>query len=156
MKKAKKILLVLFMIFSLPIYAQTEKTFEGRVDSLMARIDTLIQVNNMLLEQIEIDHSLKNRYKLYRTENIYTLLRLDTKTGMLKQVQWSLDSEEEYTMTINSEDLTYGSGYGSNSFELYPTGNMYQFILLDKTNGRMWHIQWGTKDSERWMRRIYW
>lgn len=156
MKKAKKILLVLCMIFSLPIYAQTEKTFEGRVDSLMSRIDTLIQVNNMLLEQIEIDHSLKNRYKLYRTENIYTLLRLDTKTGMLKQVQWSLDSEEEYTMTINSEDLTYGSGYGPNSFELYPTGNMYQFILLDKTDGRMWHIQWGTKDSERWMRRIYW
>lgn len=106
------------------------------------------------LEKIELDLSLKNRYKLYQTENIYTFLELDTKTGQIKQVQWSLDSDNEGSIIINGEDLTYGYGYGSGSFELYPTKNMYQFILLDKTNGRKWHIQWGMEDKKRWIRRI--
>lgn len=124
-------------------------------DSTLIRIDSLIQINNAWLEHIEIDLSLKQRYKLYPTENIYTFLQLDTKTGMIEQVQWSLDSDNEGTFSINSEDLTYGFGFGSGSFELYPTKNMYQFLLLDKTTGRKWHVQWGIGDSKRWIRRIY-
>lgn len=124
-------------------------------DSVLNRIDSLVQITNAWLEQIELDCSLKQRYKLYQTENIYTLLQLDTKTGMIKQVQWSLDSENEGSVTINGDDLNYGFGYGSGSFELYPTKNMYQFILLDKTSGRKWHVQWGMEDTKRWIRRIY-
>lgn len=135
--------------------SSNESLKEQRIDSLLTRIDTLVQMNNAWLEQIELDHSLKNRYKLYSTENIYTFLQLDTKTGQIEQVQWSLDSKDEGSVTINEEDLTYGYGYGSNCFELYPTKNMYQFILLNKTNGRKWHVQWGMKSSERWIRRIY-
>ena len=90
-------------------------------------------INNQLLEHIDIDLSLKNRYKLYPTDNLYTLLELDSKIGRIKQVQWSLDSDSEGTFTINNDDLSYGMGYGSDSFELYPTKNMYQFILIDKT-----------------------
>ena len=87
---------------------------------------------------------------------MYTLLELDTKTGKIKQVQWSLDSDSEGTFTINNDDLSYGYGYGSGSFELYPTKNMYQFVLIDKTDGRKWHVQWGTGgDKSRWIRRIY-
>ena len=63
------------------------------------------------------------------------------------------DSVED--VTINSDDLTYGYGYGSGSFELYPTKNMYQFILIDKTSGKKWHVQWGMESSKRWIRRIY-
>lgn len=131
-------------------HAQTSKR-----DSLLNRIDTLVQITNIWLEQLELDHSLKNRYKMYQTENIYNLLRLDTKTGRIDQVQWSLDSDKEGTVTINSNDLSYGQGYGSNTFELYPTKNMYQFILLDKTDGRMWHVQWGMESNKRWITRIY-
>ena len=74
---------------------------------------------------------------------------------MWRRLQWSLESSNEGSVTINGEDLTSGYGYGSNSFELYPTKNMYQFILLDKTTGKKWHVQWGMKASERWIRRIY-
>ena len=113
-------------------------------------------INNQLLEHIDIDLSLKNRYKLYPTDNLYTLLELDSKTGRIKQVQWSLDSDSEGTFTINNDDLSYGMGYGSDSLELYPTKNMYQFILIDKTDGRKWHVQWGTGgDKSRLIRRIY-
>lgn len=164
--KSKYIVFVLAMFLSNLAMGQTSKqdtnqqskisAQESRIDSLLSKIDTLVMVNNELLEHLDIDLSLKNRYKLYPTENIYTLLELDTKTGMIKQVQWSLKSSEEGTYIINSDDLSYGYGYGSNSFELYPTKNMYQFILIDKTNGRKWHVQWGTGgSSSRWIRRIY-
>ena len=151
----KKVLFIVGIMLSVTFaFTQTnQKTVCN--DSTLIRIDSLIQVNNERLEDIEIDLSLKQRYKLYPTENIYTFLQLDTKTGRIEQVQWSLDSDNEVTFTINSEDLTYGFGYGSGSFELYPTKNMYQFLLLDKTSGRKWHVQWGIGDSKRWIRRIY-
>ena len=163
----KKAFFFLLLISTISVNAQTAKTItktttnarsvkhEQKVDSLLSKIDTLFMINNQLLEHLEINSSLKGRYKLYQTDNIYTLLQLDTKTGMIEQVQWSLDSDNEGSVTINSDDLTYGYGYGSGSFELYPTKNMYQFILIDKTSGKKWHVQWGMKSSERWIRRIY-
>lgn len=160
----RKAVLFLLLISAININAQTTKTttnarsvkYEQKVDSLLSQIDTLLMINNQLLEHLEINSSLKGRYKLYQTENLYTLLQLDTKTGKIEQVQWSLDSDKEGTFTINDEDLTWGLGYGSGTFELYPTKNMYQFILIDKTDGRKWHVQWGTGgDKSRWIRRIY-
>ena len=82
-------------------------------------------------------------------------MQLDTKTGQIEQVQWSLDEDNVGSVTINSVDLSYGFGYGSGTFELYPTQNIYQFILIDKTDGRKWHVQWGMSDNKRWIRRIY-
>ena len=160
----RKAVLFLLLISAININAQTAKTttnarsvkYEQKVDSLLSQIDTLLMINNQLLEHLEINLSLKGRYKLYQTENLYTLLQLDTKTGKIEQLQWSLDSDKEGTFTINDEDLTWGLGYGSGTFELYPTKNMYQFILIDKTDGRKWHVQWGTGgDKSRWIRRIY-
>ena len=163
----KKAIFFLLLISTISVNAQTAKTttktptssrsvkHEQKVDSLLSKIDTLLLINNQLLEHLEINTSLKERYKLYQTENIYTFLQLDTKTGMIEQVQWSLDSDNEGSVTINSDDLTYGFGYGSASFELYPTKNIYQFILIDKTSGKKWHVQWGMKSNERWIRRIY-
>lgn len=160
----KSIVILMTMFIPSFVIGQTDKAVKAttqksspheiRVDSLLSKIDTLMVINNQLLNHIDIDLSLKNRYKLYETENIYTLLRIDTKTGMIDQVQWSLDSDKEGTITINGEDLTYGFGVGSGSFELYPTKNMYQFILMDKTNGRMWHVQWGFEFKKRWINHI--
>ena len=97
----KKVVLFLMLLASISVNAQTTKPtstvkstkYEQKVDSLLSQIDTLIMINNQLLEHIDIDLSLKNRYKLYPTDNIYTLLELDTKTGRIKPVQWSLDSD---------------------------------------------------------------
>lgn len=144
------ILLIMFSSFN---FAFAQKISER--DSVLMRIDSLTHVISVYAEYIERDLSLKNRFKLYPTENIYTFLELDTKTGRINQVQWSLESENEGTIILNDEDLTYGYGVGSGSFELYPTQNMYQFILLDKTNGRKWHVQWGIGNGKRWIRRIY-
>lgn len=162
MKHIRLVVLFIFITLASCVWGQKDsmsvhKSFrhEFIVDSLLSKIDTLLTTNNLLLEKLDIDLSLKNRYKLYQTENIYTLLQLDTKTGRIQQVQWSLDSDNEGSLSINDDDLSYGYGYGSGSFELYPTKNMYQFILLDKTDGRKWHIQWGMESSKRWIRRIW-
>ena len=147
----KRLLLLSFVLVLLtPSYAQTNRKVMSN-DSLMIKMDSLLMRQNELLEQIQFESSWKGRFKLYQTENIYTLLQLDTKTGRIKQVQWSLESKNEGSVTINDEDLSIGLG----DFELYPTKNMYQFILMDKTVGRKWHVQWGMKDNERWIRRIW-
>ena len=34
-------------------------------------------------------------------------------------------------------------------FKLYPTGNMYNFIMVDVEMGDTWQVQWSTKENER-------
>jgi hypothetical protein len=123
----KKLLLIpLFMLLGMSsVIGQTRDAHLARIDSTISRIQT--DISDILFH---LDS--KQRYKLYPTENIYTFLRLDTKTGKIDQVQWSLDKEKEGSVSINKDDLS-GFDYGSGRFELYPTKNMYQFILLDKT-----------------------
>lgn len=147
MKRIKCLLLTIVFLGTTEVFAQN--------DSVMRITNQLLRENNSLVQQIEQDLSLKQRYKLYPTENIYTFLQLDTETGRVFQVQWSLEWENEGTLNINDKDLSYGIGYGPGSFELYPTKNMYQFLLLDKTSGRMWHVQWGMEPAKRWIRLIY-
>jgi len=88
-----------------------------------------------------------------KTVNDSTFLQLDTMTGKIEIVQWSLDDDKEGSATLNNEDLSLGTGCGT--FELYPTKNIYQFLLLDKVTGRRWHVQWGFESSKRWIKRIY-
>lgn len=135
-----------FILIAIAINGYSQSTKNSVCDS------TLIYITKQL-EDIDFRINGMNRFKLYPTENIYTLLKLDTATGKIDQLQWSLDSDKEGSFTINNDDLSLGSGSGT--FELYPTKNMYQFILLDKVTGRQWHIQWGLEASKRWIRRFY-
>ena len=141
----KKIVLF-FPLIAIAINGYSQSTKNSVCDS------TLIYITKQL-EDIDFRINGMNRFKLYPTENIYTLLKLDTATGKIDQLQWSLDSDKEGSLTINNDDLSLGSGSGT--FEVYPTKNMYQFILLDKVTGRQWHIQWGMEASKRWIRRLY-
>lgn len=135
-----------YILIAIAINGYSQSTKNSVCDS------TLIYITKQL-EDIDFRINGMNGFKLYPTENIYTLLKLDTATGKIDQLQWSLDSDKEGSFTINNDDLSLGSGSGT--FELYPTKNMYQFILLDKVTGRQWHIQWGMEASKRWIRRFY-
>ena len=91
----KKAIFFLLLISTISANAQTAKTttktptssrsvkHEQKVDSLLSKIDTLLLINNQLLEHLEINTSLKERYKLYQTENIYTFLQLDMDLAMV-------------------------------------------------------------------------
>lgn len=91
------------------------------------------------------------RYKLYQTDNMNYLLKLDTFTGRVWLVQWSLEIAEEGVDVINDTPL---ANVNYVRFELYPTKNIYQFILLDRETGTQWHIQWGVEPDNRWIRII--
>ena len=146
----KRLILILsFFSLFLSGKAQSESNQTFLNDSIS--VYTAYLVDNLVT--LEKERTLSERYKIYPTENLYILIKLDTQTGKLDLIQWSLKSKDEFNVTLNASDLSVYTNL--NSFELYPTKNMYQFILLDKATGRNWHVQWSTKDSERWIRRIY-
>lgn len=125
-------------------------------DSIVAntiKTDSIVAQIPIWLEDIDFRIRGLDRYKLYPTENIYTFLKLDTRTGYIEQLQWGLGDDHEGTFIINKIDLSWDTGCGT--FELYSTLNMYQFILLDKVNGTTWHVQWGKDDAHRWIRIIH-
>uniref|UniRef100_UPI0040253B54 hypothetical protein n=1 Tax=Alloprevotella sp. TaxID=1872471 RepID=UPI0040253B54 len=99
------------------------------------------------------DSEQSQRFELYPTQNSFNFLKLDKKTGKIYQVQWSLEGEKEFSITLNGIDLSQFSTDG-NCFKLYPTKNMWQFILLDGASGRAWHVQWGFEEKNRWIKRI--
>ena len=89
-------------------------------------------------------------FKLIPTQNIFTLLKLNTRTGQLWQVHVSIDSGDlRATFPINLIVLTETPA--KDTFGLYPTGNMYNFILLDHTDGRTWQVQWNPKEKYRFI-----
>lgn len=144
----KRIMMVVGFVMTMACVQGQEEAVSESVDR-----DSILSLIYERLEQIRENVEPVERYKMYETENIYNLLKLDTRTGKIEQIQWSLDSEKEFSVTINDVDLSWYARNGI--FELYPTKNMYQFILLDKFTGRTWHVQWGLEQTKRWMRRIY-
>lgn len=86
-------------------------------------------------------------YRIFRSQNIYTFLKLDTRTGQVWQMQWG-ETGYRWVEPINTKPLAESGKAGR--FTLYPTLNIYTFILLDQEDGRTWQIQWG-KDNERFI-----
>lgn len=113
-----------------------------------AERDSIRHVNDSLkqLQVVDID-----RYKLYPTQNTWNFLELDTQTGRVWQVQYSVQgSSYRFKTRLNSWSLLEASDLQvSGRFELYPTQNMYNFVLLDKISGKTWQVQWSTEYSER-------
>jgi len=88
----------------------------------------------------------ETNYVLYPTSNMYTFLKLDTRTGKLWQVQYSLENDE-FECVLNDKPLASAGRVGQ--FALYPTQNMWTFLLLDTVNGKVWHVQWSQDKPQR-------
>ena len=91
--------------------------------------------------------SLKERYTLYKTDNYYTFIKLDTQTGQLWQIHWCLKEDCTGIVELSSKELAHTQKPGR--FRLFSTANMYNFILLDEIDGRTWQVQWSHKEKER-------
>ena len=89
------------------------------------------------------------RYELYSTQNIWTFLKLDTRTGRIWQVQYSLEEGKRGEWILNSQSLTQNSEGKNRCFQLYPTSNIFNFILLDHSNGKTYQVQWSQKEELR-------
>jgi hypothetical protein len=78
------------------------------------------------------------------------LLKLDTRSGEIWQVQWSTEPTERHVQPINTVILEWGNTKAGR-FTLYPTPNIFTFLLLDQVDGRQWEVQWGFKPAERFI-----
>ena len=118
----KRLILILSL---LPLFLSSKAQSESAQTFLNDSISvyTAYLVDNLVT--LEKEHTLSERYKIYPTENLYILIKLDTQTGKLDLIQWSLKSKDEFNVTLNASDLSVYTNL--NSFELYPTKNMYQF-----------------------------
>lgn len=89
------------------------------------------------------------RYELFPTENIWTFLKLDTQNGKIWQVQYSIDNNYRGEIELNNKALIPDNSAENGRFTLYPTKNMYNFILLDQIDGKMWQVQWSLEEGNR-------
>lgn len=150
----KKLILIFFVgLRSLSIYAQvadsiTVPTLELDSTPKITMVDSLtLDLLNQIAHQ-----TLVPRYKIYKTENTYNLLKLDTRLGKVWMVQYGMKGTAE-PMTIQiDEAVLWGNfeqfGYNGR-FELYPTNNVYNFIMLDTKYGDTYQVQWYVNDENK-------
>lgn len=90
------------------------------------------------------------RYKLYPTQNMWNFIKLDTQTGKMWMVQFSVeDSNDRFVYDLNPLYLYFNDDMVNGRFELYPTQNSWNFILLDQIDGRTWQVQWSFDKDKR-------
>ena len=159
-KILKSFILFVIAVFPVTLCAQSNALMDSlirEVKTLRAELHEADSINKLILDGIyhNID---KPRYKMYKTENIYHLLKLDTRTGAVYQVQYRMKNVQAQTIGI---DYIFSPGVipenmgWDGRFELYPTQNMYTFIMLDTSNGNTYQVQWGTDSDHRFMERLY-
>jgi hypothetical protein len=93
-------------------------------------------------------------FRLFSTKNMYTFIKLNTRNGQMWQVQWGTESKYRFENSLSDVSWVNTEDERNGRFFLYPTTNIYNFILLDQIDGRAWQVQWG-KESERMVIRIY-
>lgn len=81
-------------------------------------------------------------WRLYKTDNMWVYLQLNTMNGTICLLQYSLEELGGIYGIINFQDLVKDNNYFSGRFTLYPTENMFNYILLDQFNGNSWQVQW--------------
>lgn len=101
----------------------------------------------------DISHDNSNVYELFSTQNIWTFIKLNTRNGQMWQVQWdTAENQLETPISLTPRVLTEEEKNGR--FFLYPTQNIYNFILMDQIDGRTWQVQWSTEFKKRMVIRI--
>ena len=89
-------------------------------------------------------------YRLFPTTNIWTFLKLNTEVGRIWQVQYAINNDaNRFETYLNLIPLATGSQKKPGRFTLYPTQNMWTFILLDTINGSTWQVQWSQDADNR-------
>ena len=94
------------------------------------------------------------RYRLFPTQNMWTFLKLDTMTGKIWQVQYSVEGAKyRFETVLNSVDLAKRLKQERvvGRFMLYATQNTYNFVLLDQIDGYTYQVQWSGDADQRFV-----
>lgn len=90
-------------------------------------------------------------FQLFPTTNMWTFLKLDTRNGQIWQVQYDIQGDDRMEVILNDKALASDKEAENGRFTLYPTKNIYTFILLDQHDGRMWQAQWSIEADQRFI-----
>tara|TARA_Y200000002_G_scaffold83743_1_gene66474 strand:+ start:2448 stop:2858 length:411 start_codon:yes stop_codon:yes gene_type:complete len=105
------------------------------------------------------------KYKVYPTENKEVSLKLDSATGEVWQVEIGVETGEEIASKIdfisNKTDSTFEKVTDfsdvmknfrvaqNGRFELFPTNNIYEFLMVDTILGTTYQVQWHNQQEKR-------
>ncbi len=70
---------------------------------------------------------------------MWTFLELDTATGLMWQIQYDVEGDKRFKSVLNDIVLN-DSEQVNGRWKLYPTQNMYQFLLVDVMVGTVIQI----------------
>lgn len=91
-------------------------------------------------------------YQLFPTQNIWTFIKLDTRNGKMWQVHFTVSADKIYgEFMLNILPLVPKEKEVNGRFTLYPTQNMYNFLLLDQIDGRVYQVQWAMEAEDRFV-----
>lgn len=93
-------------------------------------------------------------FKLYPTQNQNIFLLLDTRNGRIWIEQWGLKSKDRVEATLSAQQQVFGEDAIPGRFELYPTTNIFNFIMVDQVSGNTWQVQWNFEPENRMVVRI--
>ncbi len=156
----KLIVSLVLMIMALTSYAQVYKMYRTQNYHNQLRLNTItgevkqIQDDGQswtICSGVEFSGENSGRFCLYETQNMWTFIMLDTYTGKNWQVQFSVKGEDYmFTYPINRWSLAYPDedSQWTNRFQMFATQNMWNFIMLDSYNGRLWQVQYSSQDLE--------
>ena len=115
------------------------------IEILNKPIDYTVIDNNPSLSQHVV------AYRLFPTENMWTFIKLDTRNGKIWMVQYDVNGNNRFETYLNLSSLVSKDREVNGRFTLYPTQNIYTFILLDQLDGRTWQIQWAIEPENRFI-----
>ena len=84
-------------------------------------------------------------YRLFPTTNMWIFIKLNTADGRMWLVQYSTKAGDQLEIPLSRIERAEESEKKDGRFTLYATQNMYNFILLDQIDGRVWQVQWSTE-----------
>ena len=90
-----------------------------------------------------------SRFKLIPTKNMWIFIKLDTGNGRTWLVQFGTSEDNRLETALCDKPLVLDPVPPAGRFELYPTENTYNFILLDKDFGTTYQVQWGVEYKDR-------
>ena len=157
----KKVLFVL--LFPLLIFSQAE-------DIERYKIYPTENIYNSLMLDSATGQIWQLQIGVGDTDQIKTVLSDFKRANTLEEItdQYKIDYkywEEEYNSKPDSivsveeknnwkpstveERLKFKQLQQNGRFELYPTKNMYNFIMIDVIDGRSWQVQWSNEPESR-------
>jgi hypothetical protein len=148
----KIIFIMLFITSSAMVFGQEVENDSIVTDSISTEFakEKIVKVEGEVLTKTT------DRFKIYPTSNMYNFLLLDTQTGRVWKIQWNLESNKRFQKEVSLKILVdYDEEWINGRFELYPTENMHNFLLLDKIYGRVWQLQWSFEAKNNWITEIF-